>query len=69
MLNGPIEEVLVLVKLEEHEQAEVIVSSSLSSSETGVGNLSRKLEEEEEEGTIVESGLQAKDGTPTKLGS
>ena len=31
--------------------------------------MSRKLEEEEEEGTIVESGLQAKDGTPSKLGS
>ena len=33
-------------------------SFSLSSSETGVGNLSRKLEVEE--GTIVESGSQAK---------
>ena len=26
-----------------------------------------KLEEEEEEGTIVESGSQAKDGTPANL--
>ena len=40
----------------------------MSSSKTGVGNLPRKLEEEEE-GTITESGSQANDGTPAKLGS
>ena len=45
----------------------ILTSSSLSSSETGVGNLSRKLEEEE--GTIIELGSQAKDGTPAKSGS
>ena len=39
----------------------------MSSSETRVGNMSRKLEVEE--GTIAESGSQAKDGTPAKLGS
>ena len=43
-------------------------SSSLSLSEIGVENLSRKMEEEEEEGTIAELGSQAKDGTPAKLG-
>ena len=69
MLNGPIKGALVLVQLEEHEQVELYFSSSLSSSKTVVGNMSRKLEEEEEEGTITESGLQAKDGTPAKLGS
>ena len=69
MLNGPIKEVLVLVQLEEHEQVEVDFHPHLESSETRVGNLSRKLEEEEEEGTIAESDLQAKDGTPAKLGS
>ena len=31
--------------------------------------LNNVLKGKEEEGTIVESGLQAKDGTPAKLGS
>ena len=68
MLNGPIEKALLLVQLEEHEKVDVDFHPRCHHQKIGVANQSRKLEEEEE-GTIVESGSQDKDGTPAKLGS
>ena len=67
MLNGPIEEALVLVQLEEHEQAEVDFHPHCHHWKLELETCQGKLEGEK--GTIVELGLQAKYGTPAKLGS
>ena len=67
MLNGPTEEVVVQVQLEENEQDNVDSHPHCHHQITRVGNLSRKLELEE--GTSTELGSHAINGTNNELGS